>query len=123
VMKRAETLPQSGTLTAIDVNTGRVNWQYTAQQPMYGGVLATAADIVFAGEQNGDFIALDARDGRKLWSHKFELGICSPPMTYRVKGVQYIALGINGCRGGHLPDGSPSFGDGVAILALAGPPD
>jgi hypothetical protein len=39
-------------------------------------------------------------------------------MTYRVKGVQYIAVGVNGCRGGHVPAGTPQFGDEVAIFAL-----
>jgi PQQ-dependent dehydrogenase (methanol/ethanol family) len=119
VMKRAGDLPQSGTLSAIDVNTGKITWQYKSEQPIYGGVLATASDLVFAGEQNGDFSAFDARDGRKLWSHRFGMAVCSPAITYRVKGVQYIAVGTNGCRGGHLPDGRPAFDDSVAILSLS----
>jgi glucose dehydrogenase len=67
----------------------------------------------------GDFNAFDARTGQKLWTHHFERAVCSPPMTYRVKGVQYIAVGVNGCRGGHVPAGTPQFGDEVAIFALA----
>jgi alcohol dehydrogenase (cytochrome c) len=117
VMKRADG-PQSGTLTAIDVNSGKIGWQYKSPQPMFGGVLATASDLVFAGEMNGDFSAFDARNGTKLWSHHFDRGVCSPPMTYRVKGVQYIAVGANGCRGGHIPLGQPLFTDDVAIFAL-----
>jgi alcohol dehydrogenase (cytochrome c) len=119
VMKRAGDLPQSGTLSAVDVNTGKITWQYKSEQPIYGGVLATASDLVFAGEQNGDFSAFDARDGKKLWSHRFGLAVCSPAITYRVKGVQYIAVGTNGCRGGHLPNGSPAYDDSVAILSLS----
>jgi alcohol dehydrogenase (cytochrome c) len=119
VMKRADG-PQSGTLTAIDVNTGKIGWQYHSPQPMFGGVLATASDLVFAGEMNGDFNAFDAASGAKLWSHHFDRGVCSPPMTYRVEGVQYIAVGTNGCRGGHVPLGSPVFSDEVAIFALKG---
>jgi len=118
VMKRADG-PQSGTLTAIDVNSGKIGWQYKSPQPMFGGVLATASDLVFAGEMNGDFSAFDARSGAKLWSHHFDRGVCSPPMTYRVKGVQYVAVGANGCRGGHIPLGQPLFTDDVAIFALA----
>jgi alcohol dehydrogenase (cytochrome c) len=120
VMKRADG-PQSGTLTAIDVNTGKIGWQYRSAQPMFGGVLATASDLVFAGEMNGDFSAFDAVSGAKLWSHHFDRGVCSPPMTYRVKGVQYIAVGTNGCRGGHVPLGTPVFSDEVAIFALKRP--
>ena len=117
VMKRADG-PQSGTLTAIDVNSGKIAWQYKSPQPIYGGVLATASDLVFAGEMSGDFSAFDARSGEKLWTHHFERAVCSPSMTYRVKGVQYIAVGVNGCRGGHVPAGTPQFGDEVAIFAL-----
>jgi PQQ-dependent dehydrogenase (methanol/ethanol family) len=117
VMKRADG-PQSGTLTAIDVNSGKIAWQYKSPQPIYGGVLATASDLVFAGEMSGDFSAFDARSGERLWTHHFERAVCSPSMTYRVKGVQYIAVGVNGCRGGHVPTGMPQFGDEVAIFAL-----
>jgi PQQ-dependent dehydrogenase (methanol/ethanol family) len=119
VMKRADG-PQSGTLTAIDVNSGKIGWQYKSPQPMFGGVLATASDLVFAGEVNGDFSAFDAVSGMKLWSHHFDHGVCSPPITYRVKGVQYLAVGANGCRGGHVPQGSPLFTDEIAIFALSG---
>jgi glucose dehydrogenase len=85
---------------------------------MFGGVLATASDLVFAGEMDGDFNAFDARTGAKLWSHHFDRGACSPAVSYRVKGVQYIAVGANGCRGGHVPLGSQLFSDDIAIFAL-----
>jgi alcohol dehydrogenase (cytochrome c) len=118
VMKVDASVPPSGTLTAIDVNSGKIGWQYKSPRPMYGGVLATASDLLFAGEQTGDFSAFDARSGEKLWSHHFERGVCSPPMTYRVAGVQYIAVGANGCRGGHIASGGPPYDDTVAIFAL-----
>jgi glucose dehydrogenase len=117
VMKRADG-PQSGTLTAIDVSSGKIAWQYKSPQPIYGGVLATASDLVFAGEMNGDFSAFDAKSGARLWSHHFDKGVCSPAITYRVKGVQYLAVGANGCRGGHVPQGTPLFSDDLAIFAL-----
>ena len=118
VMKVDASAPPSGTLTAIDVNSGKIGWQYKSPRPMYGGVLATASDLVFAGEQTGDFSAFDARSGEKLWSHHFDTGVCSPPMTYRVAEVQYIAVGANGCRGGHVANGASPYGDTVAIFAL-----
>jgi len=118
VMKPDTSVPASGTLTAIDVNSGKIGWQYKSPRPMYGGVLATASDLIFAGEQTGDFSAFDARTGEKLWSHHFERGVCSPSMTYRVKGVQYIAVGANGCRGGHIANGATPYDDTVAIFAL-----
>jgi len=118
VMKPDTSVPASGTLTAIDVHSGKIGWQYKSARPMYGGVLATASDLIFAGEQNGDFSAFDARTGAKLWSHRFERGVCSPSITYRVKGVQYIAVGTNGCRSGRV-EGKPQYDDTVAIFALS----
>jgi glucose dehydrogenase len=70
---------------------------------------------------NGDFNAFDARSGEKLWTHHFDMGVCSPPMTYRIKGVQYLAVGVNGCRGGHVAAGQKLFNDEVAIFALETP--
>jgi outer membrane protein assembly factor BamB len=67
---------------------------------------------------NGDFSAFDARTGIKLWTHQFDKGVCSPAITYRLHGVQYLAVGANGCRGGHVPLGAPLFSDDVAIFAL-----
>ena len=88
---------------------------------MYGGALATAGGIVFAGEMTGDFIAFDAKDGKKLWTYSMGAGVCTPPITYRIKGVQYIAVGASGCHGGENlmhKDGRAMFGDVFAIFAL-----
>ena len=113
--------PADGTLTAINVNTGKISWQHKTELPEVGGVLATASNLVFAGEMNGYFDAFDAVTGEKLWSQNLGIGVCTPPITYRVKGVQYIAVGAAGCQQsrGLLKDESKSrFGDTIAIYAL-----
>ena len=58
-------MPPSGTFTAINTDTGAIAWQYKSKRPMYGGVLATAGGLVFAGEMNGDFNAFDAKTRRE----------------------------------------------------------
>ena len=40
---------------------------------MFGGVLATASDLIFCGEMDGHLSAFSARTGKKLWS--FNLGV------------------------------------------------
>ena len=88
---------------------------------MYGGVLATASNLLFTGEMNGSFDAFDAVTGKKLWSQNLGVGVCTPPITYRVKGVQYVAVGAAGCAhsAGLLKDQSKSrFADTIAIYAL-----
>ena len=48
---------QSGNVTAVDYNTGKIKWQVKTPQPMMGGALATAGGLVFTGEANGWFRA------------------------------------------------------------------
>jgi len=113
--------PPSGTFSAINTLTGAIDWQYKSDRPMYGGALATAGGLVFAGEMNGDFNAFDAKSGEKLWHFPLGAGVCTPPITYRIKGVQYVAVGASGCHGGEIlmyNDGRPTFGDSFAIFAL-----
>jgi PQQ-dependent dehydrogenase (methanol/ethanol family) len=117
----ADQFPVDGTLSAIDVATGKITWQYKASLPMYGGVLTTASNLLFAGEMSGDFAAFDAVSGRKLWKQNLGIGVCTPPITYRVKGVQYVAVGAAGCAHstGLLKDTSKArFSDVIAIYAL-----
>ena len=113
--------PPSGTFTAIDTTTGKIAWQYKSKRPMYGGALATASGLVFAGDMDGDFIAFDAKTGKEYWRYPMGAGVCTPPITYRIKGVQYIAVGAGGCHGGEVlmhDEGRPLFGDVFAIFAL-----
>ena len=117
----SQMIPDSGDLSAIDVNTGKVAWQYHSDRLMFGGVLATASNLVFAGEANGNFLAFDAKTGKKLWSYNLGVGVCTPPITYRVKGVQYIAVGATGCHyleNLNKAQGRPQFGSAIAIFAL-----
>lgn len=116
-------IESSGTLTAIDVNSGNIAWQYKSGFPMLGGVLATASNLVFAGEMDGNFNAFDAQSGRKLWHFNLGTGVCAPPVTYRVNGVQYVAVaaggnGANGMQRLTASRGLVPFGDVVAIFAL-----
>ena len=113
--------PPSGTFTAVNTETGAIAWQYKSSRPMYGGALATASNLVFTGEMDGDFMAFDAKSGEKLWHFPMGMGVCTPPITYKIRGVQYIAVGAGGCHGGEVlmhNDGRQNFGDVFAIFAL-----
>ena len=115
--------PPTGTLTAIDVNTGNIAWQDKTSLPMYGGIVTTASNLLFTGEMDGDFDAFDAKTGKKLWHHFMGVGVCTPPITYRVKGVQYVAIGASGCARGREylnKTGLPQYADDLVIFALAG---
>jgi alcohol dehydrogenase (cytochrome c) len=110
-----------GNLSAIDVNTGKIAWQYDSKYMMMGGVLVTASNLVFTGEFDGNFEAFDALSGKRLWQYHLGIGVCSPPITYRVANIQYIAVGASGCHQSEptmKAEGRPIFGDTVAIFAL-----
>jgi PQQ-dependent dehydrogenase (methanol/ethanol family) len=87
---------QWGNVTAVDYNTGKIRWQVKTEQPMIGGVLATAGGLVFTGEGNGLFKAYDAETGAVLWSFRAGAGVNAPPASYTVDGQQYIVVAAGG---------------------------
>jgi PQQ-dependent dehydrogenase (methanol/ethanol family) len=87
---------QWGNVTAVDYNTGDIRWQVKTEQPMIGGVLATAGGLVFTGEGNGQFKAYDAETGAVLWNFQAGAGVNAPPASYTVDGKQYIVVAAGG---------------------------
>lgn len=84
--------PRWGTLSAIDLRSGKIAWQQKTNQPLIGGVLATAGGLLFCGEGDGKFKAYDSKTGQTLWHYQSEYGVNAPPITYQVNGEQYIAV-------------------------------
>ena len=87
---------QWGNVTAVDYNTGKIAWQVKTQQPMIGGVLATAGHLVFTGEGNGLFKAYDDRTGSELWRFQAGAGVNAPPSSYTVGGRQFVVVAAGG---------------------------
>jgi alcohol dehydrogenase (cytochrome c) len=87
---------QWGNVTAVDYNTGKIRWQVKTEQPMIGGILATAGGLVFTGEGNGLFKAYDSQTGSELWRFQAGAGVNAPPSSYTVGGKQYIIVGAGG---------------------------
>ena len=103
-----------GLLSAIDLSNGKIKWQKKIEQPLIGGVLATAGGLLFTGEGNGNFNAFDADTGMLLWQAKSDAGVNAPPITYEIDGVQYIAV----AAGGNAIFGYKQ-GDNVLVYKLA----
>jgi alcohol dehydrogenase (cytochrome c) len=87
---------QWGRLSAVNIDTGKVAWKFDTEQPLIGGVMATAGDLVFNGEGNGYFRAFDAKTGKKLWEFQCGAGVNAPAVSYMVGGKQYIAVAAGG---------------------------
>jgi alcohol dehydrogenase (cytochrome c) len=87
---------QWGRLAAVNIDTGKMVWKFDTEQPLIGGVLATAGNLVFNGEGNGLFRAFDARTGKKLWEYQCGAGVNAPAVSYTVGGKQYVAVAAGG---------------------------
>ena len=100
----------TGSITAIDVATGKIAGKAETPYPMLGGILATP-DLVMAGQPDGKVMALDAKSLAKLWEFNTGGGVSAPPMTFSVDGKQYIALlvGQGGAWDKWFIDGTPEL--------------
>jgi alcohol dehydrogenase (cytochrome c) len=82
-----------GALRALDAATGERRWEFRYPTPTMAGVMSTAAGLVFAGDNEGNFMAFDARSGKHLWRYATGSAIWgSAPMTYLFEGRQYVVI-------------------------------
>ena len=80
-----------GHLDAYDPVSGKKVWTYRSKYPLLASQLSTAGDLIFTGDPEGNFFALDAKTGEKLWSFQTGSGHRGSPITYSVRGRQYVA--------------------------------
>ena len=83
-----------GEVQAWNVDTGARVWTHTyAASQNWGGMMATAGDLVFSGGTNDrKFHAFDAASGKLLWEFPTNSGILGPPSSFTVDGKQYVAV-------------------------------
>ncbi len=98
-----------GALRAIDPLTGDIKWEFKHHSPPWGGTLATAGGLVFAGDQEGYLLAFDARSGKHLWHLQTGSPLIAAPMTYALDGKQYVVI----------PSGGALFAFGLPDSVLA----
>ncbi len=81
-------------LRALDPKTGKRVWEYpmTGSGRMWTGVVSTAANVLFTGDDDGHLVVLDAKDGKHLWHFNMGEGLTASPITYEVDGKQYVAI-------------------------------
>jgi quinohemoprotein ethanol dehydrogenase len=84
--------PPKGELIAWDPVKLRAAWRAPYPVVEGGGVLATAANLVFQGRADGILAAYRATDGKQVWQFDAGTGIMAPPVTYSVDGVQYVSV-------------------------------
>ncbi len=86
--------PQVKILRAIDINTGKIAWELpqTGGGESRSGTLATAAGLVFFGEDSGALMAVDSSTGKPLWSFQTSQFLRASPMTYQFDQNQMVVI-------------------------------
>ncbi|HEY3928178.1 MAG TPA: PQQ-dependent dehydrogenase, methanol/ethanol family [Candidatus Koribacter sp.] len=82
----------TGALKALDALTGEEKWSFPYFSNPNGGTLSTGGGVVFGGDSDGNFIALDARSGRDLWHIQLGAAVYSAAITFEVDGKQYVVI-------------------------------
>jgi alcohol dehydrogenase (cytochrome c) len=97
-------------LRAVDPLSGQQKWEYryppsnfglTGVSPtragqgisLSGGVTSTASNLVFSGDNEGNFIAFDSTTGKPLWHYQCGSPLWgSAPVTYMLDGRQHVVV-------------------------------
>lgn len=117
--------PPWGTLSAIDLNTGRYAWripfgEYPAlaadgAKPTgsqnYGGSVVTRGGVLFIGATVYDnkFRAFDKASGKLLWETTLPAAANATPAVYQVDGRQFVAIAAGGGKNPYGPTGGTIF--------------
>jgi quinohemoprotein ethanol dehydrogenase len=113
--------PFSSELRAIDPLTGETKWaaDFDGWQDR-GGVLATESGLVIHGTLAGKLVVRDAETGAILEAIDTGSSMLAAPMTYRVDGVQYVAVqtGWGGGGWGFVPPYAAAYSKGNANRLL-----
>lgn len=81
-----------GWLYATDADSGAWKWRAHTNYPVQSGVTPTAGGLVFFGDMGGNFYALNAATGQKLWGQKIGGAVGGGVITYVVNGTQKVAV-------------------------------
>jgi len=85
-----------GRVQAIDLVTKQSLWTNRYRAPPASSVLATRGGIVFVGNRDRTFEALDSQTGKTLWQVRLNAVPDASPITYAVNGNQYVAIVTGG---------------------------
>jgi alcohol dehydrogenase (cytochrome c) len=103
-------------------------WSIAQKFPLAGGGATTAGGLLFFGNIEGTFQAVDAKTGKILWQTKTTSGITAAPMTYEIDGKQYVAIvegrpntipGFIGQIGAEMVKATPAGGK-ISVFAING---
>lgn len=121
--------PPWGTLNALNLRTGRIEWKVPLGEyedlekagvsatgtENFGATILTATGVIFcAGTPDRKIRAFDSRTGARLWEYRMPFAAYAQPATYEAGGRQYVAIAATG-------GGKPGSPEGDTWMAFALP--
>lgn len=93
----------AGHIKGLDAATGKLVWDKSQNYPATSGILATGGGLVFYGDPEGYFNAVNDETGEHLWSFQTGAGVHGNPTTFTKDGKQYVAAVYGPGGGGIFP--------------------
>jgi quinoprotein glucose dehydrogenase len=122
--------PPWGMLSAVDMKHGTIRWQVPLGSMQYfggghgpiplgsigfGGPIVTASGLAFiAGTFDPYIRAFEVETGNELWKAQLPASGSATPMTYSLKGRQYLVI----AAGGHPKITEEAQSDAVVAFSL-----
>jgi quinohemoprotein ethanol dehydrogenase len=86
-----------GFLTAYQMKTGKIAWQKKFPgESCYSGAVTTAGGLLFVGHNNGELVAYDSQNGKKLWHWQTGAGANATVTPFEDEGEEKIAFYAGG---------------------------
>jgi alcohol dehydrogenase (cytochrome c) len=81
-----------GWVYAVDADTGLWKWRLRSNYPVVAGITPTAGGVAFFGDVGGNFYAVDAATGERLWGQQLGGALGGGVITYTAYGMQKVAV-------------------------------
>jgi alcohol dehydrogenase (cytochrome c) len=80
-----------GWLYSIDAATGAVKWHEQWPTPLVAGITVTSGGVLFTGDMDSNFLAIDASNGKTLYKFNTGGSVGGGVISYELQGKQYVA--------------------------------
>jgi alcohol dehydrogenase (cytochrome c) len=95
-----------GWLQAVDAATGKMRWKRQWPTPLVAGVTVTGGGVLFTGDLDDNFVAVDTKTGKTLYSFNTGGSVGGGVISFEVDKKQYVAAmsgAVSGFFGGSGP--------------------
>lgn len=115
-----------GKIGAYNVDTMEEVWSYQQRASFHTGTMSTAGDLVFVGDLDRRFKALDVNTGEVVWETRLGTSVQGHPVSFAIDGKQYIAVtsAVGGTSPRTVPDviateiTYPRWGNALYVFSL-----